>query len=170
MKPEFETFDGADTIKVGVTGDLPPFDYMTEAGEPEGFNKVILAEIGKRIGKNIELVSIDSGSRAIALSSGQIDVVFWTRSQTSNGNRKNAASDSSANASHKALTHEEVVEEMVELGLTAEDAEILAKTRDLSREFVDNEFHPTTLDTPDGTINTDYFYSAPIVHVRKKIQ
>ena len=59
---------------------------------------------------------------------------------------------------------------MVENNVTLEDAEVIAKARDLSREFLNKEFHPRTLDTPDGTINTDYFYSAPIVHVRKKIQ
>jgi len=37
----------------------------------------MLAEIGKRLGKNVEVVQIDSGARATALASKQIDVVFW---------------------------------------------------------------------------------------------
>ncbi len=166
--PEFESFDGADTIKVGVTGDLPPFDYMTEAGEPEGFNKAILTEIGKRIGKNIELVSIDTGSRALALSSGNIDVVFWTRSQELP--RKPASNDAHAEAPRTKLTHEEFVAGLVENGYTPENAEIITKEIELGREFLGEKANPETLDSPDGTINTDYFYTAPIVHVRKKIQ
>ena len=60
-----------------MTGDLPPLDYVSEDGSPAGFNTAILAEIAKRLGKNIEVVDIDSGARAAALSSGQIDVIFW---------------------------------------------------------------------------------------------
>ena len=74
-----EETDGADTIKVAVTGDLPPLDYVSPDGKPGGFNTAVLSEIGKRIGKNIELVTVNSASRAIALESGNVDVVFWTR-------------------------------------------------------------------------------------------
>lgn len=69
--------EGAQTIKVGVTGDLPPLDYVSADGKAAGFNTALLAEVAKRIGKNIELVDIDSGARAAALSSEQIDVIFW---------------------------------------------------------------------------------------------
>ncbi len=74
---EIPMTDGADTIKVGVTGDLPPLDYVSADGKPAGFNTALLAEIAKRSGKNVEIVDIDSGARAAALSSKQIDVVFW---------------------------------------------------------------------------------------------
>ena len=69
--------DGAPTIKVGVTGDLPPLDFVNTDGTPAGFNTALLAEIAKRLGRNIEVVDIDSGARAAALSSKQIDVIFW---------------------------------------------------------------------------------------------
>ena len=69
--------EGADTIKVGVTGDLPPLDFVSVDGNAAGFNTALLAEVAKRLGKNIEIVDIDSGARAAALSSGQIDVIFW---------------------------------------------------------------------------------------------
>ena len=74
---EIPMTDGADTIKVGVTGDLPPLDYVSADGQAAGFNTALLAEIAKRSGKNIEIVDIDSGARATALSSKQIDVIFW---------------------------------------------------------------------------------------------
>ena len=81
---EMPVIEGAETIKVGVTGDLPPFDFMDASGKPAGYNTAILAEISKRINKNIELVSIDSASRALALTSGSIDVVFWARVGSAN--------------------------------------------------------------------------------------
>ncbi|MBD3878106.1 MAG: transporter substrate-binding domain-containing protein [Quinella sp. 1Q5] len=74
---EIPMTEGAQTIKVGVTGDLPPLDYVSADGKAAGFNTALLAEVAKRSGKNIEIVDIDSGARAAALSSGQIDVIFW---------------------------------------------------------------------------------------------
>lgn len=69
--------EGAETIKVAVTGDLPPFDMISADGTPTGFSTAVLSEVSKRIGKNIELISIDSGARASILSSNGADVVFW---------------------------------------------------------------------------------------------
>jgi len=74
----FEKFEG-DPIKVAVTGALPPMDYVAADGSFAGFNTAVLSEIGKRLQKNIELVQVDSVGRALALSEGTVDVVFWTR-------------------------------------------------------------------------------------------
>lgn len=72
-----ERFDGAQTLKVAVTGDRPPMDYFSEAGEPIGFNTALVAEVCKRLGMNVEFISIDTGARAMALTSGLSDAVFW---------------------------------------------------------------------------------------------
>ena len=72
-----EKIEGADTIRVGYTGDLPPIDMVLADGSPAGFNTAVLAELGKRIGRNIEMVPISSGSRAIVLESHEVDVIFW---------------------------------------------------------------------------------------------
>lgn len=72
-----ESISGAQTIKIAVTGDLPPMDLILSDGTPAGFNTAILAELGRRIGKNIELVQIESGARASALTSKKVDVIFW---------------------------------------------------------------------------------------------
>jgi len=69
--------NGADTLRVGITGDLPPLDLVLPDGTPAGFNTAVLAEISTRINENIELVQIESAARAAALTSGQVDVVFW---------------------------------------------------------------------------------------------
>lgn len=68
---------GAETLKVAVTGDLPPFDMMTADGKPTGYSTAVMAEISRRIGKNVEFVSVDSAARATALASKKADVIFW---------------------------------------------------------------------------------------------
>ena len=73
-------FDGARTIKVGVTGDLPPMDYVAANGKAAGFNIALLTEIANRAQVNFELVQIETASRPMALSSGKVDAVFWTKS------------------------------------------------------------------------------------------
>ena len=74
---QINKIEGAETIKVAVTGDLPPFDMILADGTPAGFSTAVLSDISRRIGKNIELISIDSGARASILSSKGADVVFW---------------------------------------------------------------------------------------------
>ncbi len=71
------TIDGAPTVKVAVTGDLPPLDLITADGKPAGFNTAVLSEISQLIGKNFELVQVDSGARAVALTAKEVDVIFW---------------------------------------------------------------------------------------------
>lgn len=70
-------FDGAETIKVAVTGDLPPLDLVLADGSPAGFNTALLAEIAKQLQRNIEIIDIDGDARAAVLSSDRADVVFW---------------------------------------------------------------------------------------------
>lgn len=74
---ELPRIEGADTIKIGVTGDLPPLDLVLADGKPAGFSTAVLAELSKRVNKNVELVNIDAAARASALTSGRVDVVFW---------------------------------------------------------------------------------------------
>lgn len=75
----FENFPDAGTIKVAVTGDMPPVDYVSESGSAAGYNTAVISEIGKRLKKNVEIISIESGARSSALTSGRADVIFWYR-------------------------------------------------------------------------------------------
>ena len=77
-------FEGGKTIKVGITGDVPPMDFVASNGKAAGFNIALLTEIANRAQVNIELVQIESGARPMALSSGKVDAVFWTKSFTCN--------------------------------------------------------------------------------------
>ena len=74
---KFDKFDDAEAIKVAVTGDIPPIDYIAPDGTPAGFNTAVLSELAKRMKVNIQLINIDSGARAAALASKRADAVFW---------------------------------------------------------------------------------------------
>jgi len=85
---EIPVIPGADTVRVLVTGDLPPFDYVTADGKAAGYNVALLSALSKQMGVNIELVYGNAGSRFIQLTSGKADVVFWAKGVTflENGN------------------------------------------------------------------------------------
>ena len=72
-----DVFSDAKTIKVAVTGDRPPMDFVSPGGEPLGFNTALIAEIAKRLGVDVEFVTVDCGARSIALATGVCDIVFW---------------------------------------------------------------------------------------------
>jgi len=78
---EIPTIDGAETIKVVVTGDMPPFDYVTSDGKAAGYNIALLSAISEKSHLNIELVYANAGSRYVQLTSGKADAIFWARGQ-----------------------------------------------------------------------------------------
>ena len=69
--------ESSQKIKVAVTGDIPPVDFIAPDGKPAGFSTAVLSEIGRILNMNIETVNIDTDSRSAALASGRVDVVFW---------------------------------------------------------------------------------------------
>ena len=71
--------EGSETIRIAVTGDLPPMDVILADGTHAGFNTAFLAALSRRVGVNFELVSVQSSARAEALASGMVDALFWTR-------------------------------------------------------------------------------------------
>ena len=82
---KFDFFPGAETVRIAVTGDMPPLDYIAPDGRPAGFNTALLAEIGRRLKINVELVNINTGARAAALASGRVDGVFWFQFENTSG-------------------------------------------------------------------------------------
>ena len=74
---DLEKIPGAETIKAGISGTLPPMDYATADGAPGGFNVALFGEISRLLGKNVEFVTIDPDAKFMALSSGTIDLFFW---------------------------------------------------------------------------------------------
>ena len=145
----FEKFEG-DPIKVAVTGSLPPMDYVAADGTFAGFNTAVLSEIGKRLQKNIELVQVDSVGRALALSEGTVDVVFWTR-----GNSETIAEHQHAHG-HPSEEEREVYQR-----------ERLAKMSDEEKAIMEKYGFPDvamigkydTRDLPAGAIITQPYFS-----------
>ena len=76
---KMERYSGAETIRVAVTGDLPPIDFIATDGEPAGFNTAVLAELGKALQANIRFINVEAGARNAILASGRADAVFWYR-------------------------------------------------------------------------------------------
>ncbi|MBQ7577653.1 MAG: transporter substrate-binding domain-containing protein [Synergistaceae bacterium] len=80
IEPEpvkFDLFPNAQKVKFAVTGDIPPIDYTAPDGTPAGFNAALLAEIGRLLKINIEIINVTSGAKTAALTSGRADGVFW---------------------------------------------------------------------------------------------
>ena len=87
-EPAFEEIpkiNGSNTFYVGVSGDFAPLDYIASDGRPAGYNVALLAEIGKILKVNFEIVSIETQAKFVALESKKIDAVFfhWTGGQIS---------------------------------------------------------------------------------------
>ena len=149
-KVEFED-KGDETIKVAVTGDLPPMDYVTADGSFAGFNTAILAEIGKRLNKKIELKQIDSAARAICLSSNEADVVFWTRVGTGKPDEERMKEIEKRHKQH----------------LSGEDEEKREKVREALREG-GSRSQRNKMDMPEGTMVTNPYYVDTLVRVSLK--
>jgi len=144
--------EGAETIKVAVTGSLPPMDYVAADGTAAGYNTAVLAEISRRIGKNIELVVVDSVGRAAALASGTVDAVFWTRTSDSGSKVVARSEEDNKKFIEEKNTH-----------LTPEEQELFAQIR----ENFDIRDHGTK-DMPEGTIVTISYFRDAIVPVMTK--
>ncbi len=144
---------GAKTLKVAVTGSLPPMDYVSPDGTPAGFNTAVLAEISRRIGKNIQMVVLDSIGRSSALASGAVDAVFWAR--TNSLARELAA-----------LSDESYDERMLSLesGMSEEEVSVFRKILTL----VDVQYALGQQDTPEEAILTGSYYTDHISAVVSK--
>ena len=152
---QMEKIEGAPVLTVAVTGCLPPIDYVDAGGKAAGFNTAVLAEIGKRIGRNIQVVVVDSLGRAAALASGAVDVVFWTR-----GNR------SATKAS--TMTDEELEKSRESLKTLTPDNE-----QESMKEYF-SHFGKKLIkllhagDQPEGTVVTESYFSDFYVPVFSK--
>lgn len=71
-----QKIEGAETVYVGVCGDMAPLDYIAADGRPAGYNVALLTEVGKLLNINFEFVSMESQVRFTALNSKKIDVIF----------------------------------------------------------------------------------------------
>ncbi len=139
---EFTKTDG-ETIRVAITGELPPMDYVAPDGTPAGFNTALLAELGRRLNRNIELLQVDSSGRAAALASGTVDLVFWT----------NGADGRGRGGRQTAEEHAAFLAEMEQQRTKEQDELMRSLNGGLDYEKVRN------MDIPDGTISTQPYFN-----------
>lgn len=64
------------TIKVGVTGTLPPLDCYDADGTPCGFSVALMEELEKRTGYHFTLVKVTPQDALTALASGKVDILL----------------------------------------------------------------------------------------------
>ena len=121
---------------------------MAADGTPAGFNTAILAELGKRMNVNFELVQVDSLGRAAALASGQVDLVFWT----------NGADGRDLGGRQTKEEHEAILsilnQEQLDLMLSISGGIDYFKTQNMV--------------IPDGTITTQPYFSDLMIAVAMK--
>ena len=142
-EPAAFTKTEGETVRVAITGEIPPMDYVAPDGTPAGFNTALLAELGRRLNKNFELIQVDSSGRAAALATGTVDLVFWTNGGDgrSKGNR------------HTPEEHAAFLDEMEKLRTPEQEKLMRSLNGGLDYEKVQNK------DVPDGTVSTQPYFS-----------
>ncbi len=73
---DFPVIKDAPTIKIGVSGDVNPLDYIAADGRAAGYCVEVLSAISKKIGFNFEIVPVTAQAKYVALESGKIDIFF----------------------------------------------------------------------------------------------
>lgn len=66
-----------DPLRVGVTGDIPPVDFVDASGNPAGYNVNLMNQIGALLGRPVKFVQITKGAALTALATNRIDILFW---------------------------------------------------------------------------------------------
>ena len=61
---------------VGTNPEFPPFEFLDDNGNPDGFDMALIKEIGKRINMDVEIKSMEFKSLIAAVQSGQINVII----------------------------------------------------------------------------------------------
>lgn len=63
------------TLKIGVSADYPPFEYVHE-GKIIGLDIDLIKEIATRLNRNIEIVEMDFAGLMLSVQSGKVDAVI----------------------------------------------------------------------------------------------
>ncbi|MGL4589610.1 MAG: transporter substrate-binding domain-containing protein [Mycoplasmatales bacterium] len=65
-----------DAIKVGMELEFAPYETIDKSGNPTGFSVAYIEELGKSLGKRIEIVPTKYDALIPALESGKIDMII----------------------------------------------------------------------------------------------
>ena len=64
------------TLTVGTNAEFPPFEYIGNDGEPEGFDMAVIKAIGKAEGFNVKITNMEFKSLVASLATGSLDAVI----------------------------------------------------------------------------------------------
>ncbi|HQJ12335.1 MAG TPA: transporter substrate-binding domain-containing protein [Anaerolineae bacterium] len=79
---EWEAIVAAGKLVVGTSADYPPFEFINEQNDFDGFDIAVIREVGKRLGLTVELKDISFDGLIAALKAGQIDAIIAAMSAT----------------------------------------------------------------------------------------
>ena len=71
-----------DKLIVGTNAEFPPFEYMNDKKQPEGFDIAMIKEIGKRMGKKVEIKNMEFKSLIGAMESDSINAIIAGMTKT----------------------------------------------------------------------------------------
>jgi ABC-type amino acid transport substrate-binding protein len=66
----------AGVIKVGTSADYPPFEYIDNHGNKDGFDIALMGEIARRLGAKLEWVDLPFDRLFSAVRDGKIDLAI----------------------------------------------------------------------------------------------
>lgn len=71
-----------DKLIVVTNAEFPPFEYMNDKKQPEGFDIAMIKEIGKRMGKKVEIKNMEFKSLIGAMESDSINAIIAGMTKT----------------------------------------------------------------------------------------
>ncbi|MCK9479429.1 MAG: basic amino acid ABC transporter substrate-binding protein [Firmicutes bacterium] len=69
------TQQSSDTLVMGTNAEFPPFEYIGDDGQPDGFDVAMVKEIAKRINAELKIENMEFKSLIGSLASGKIDLI-----------------------------------------------------------------------------------------------
>lgn len=64
-----------DTLIVGTNAEFPPFEYVDDNGEPDGFDMALIKAVGEKLGKSVEIQNMEFDSLVSSIGS-KIDLAI----------------------------------------------------------------------------------------------
>ena len=83
-----------DKLIVGTNAEFPPFEYMNDKKQPDGFDIAMIKEIGKRMDKKVEIQNMELKSLIGAMESDSINTIIAGMTKTKERQKSVDFSDS----------------------------------------------------------------------------
>ncbi|MCD8357348.1 MAG: ABC transporter permease subunit [Clostridia bacterium] len=74
--PVAKTAQAVDVVNVGTNAEFPPFEYINDDGEPDGFDMAIIKAIGEVEGFDVKITNMEFKSLVASLATGSLDAVI----------------------------------------------------------------------------------------------